>query len=69
MRVTCNGARSFVLVYRFGGKERRDTIGQFPDWSAKAARTRPRMAGDVRRKIDPRGEAEPEQADKCCSCR
>jgi Arm domain-containing DNA-binding protein len=37
-RVTAAGARSFVLNYRADGRERRITIGSFPDWSAKAAR-------------------------------
>jgi integrase len=64
-RVTCNDARSFVLVYHFAGKERRDTIGQFPDWSAKAARTvAADWRSDVRRKIDPRGEPEPQSAEE-----
>ena len=38
MRVTVNGARSFVLNYVISGHERRMTIGQFPTWSASAAR-------------------------------
>jgi integrase len=43
VRVTKSGARSFVLNYRVKGKEgaagreRRITIGSYPDWSAKAA--------------------------------
>jgi hypothetical protein len=37
-RVTCKDARAFVGVYHFEGVERRDTIGGFPEWKAKAAR-------------------------------
>jgi hypothetical protein len=33
-----DGARSFFLNYRVGGVERRHTIGDFPCWSALAAR-------------------------------
>jgi integrase len=39
-RVTAAGARSFVLNYRTtSGRERRYTIGAFPDWTTTAART------------------------------
>jgi integrase len=39
-RVTAGGARSFVLnYYTTAGRERRYTIGSFPDWSTTAART------------------------------
>ena len=38
LRVTKAGARSFVLNYRAGGRERRLTIGSWPDWKAVAAR-------------------------------
>jgi integrase len=37
-RVTAAGARSFVLNYRIAGRERRLTIGSYPDWSVAAAR-------------------------------
>jgi integrase len=54
-RVTKAGGRAFVLVYRFKGEERRDTIGDFPTWSAKAARTiAENWRRDVRLGIDPR---------------
>ncbi|MGD0314926.1 MAG: Arm DNA-binding domain-containing protein, partial [Xanthobacteraceae bacterium] len=40
VRVTSTGARSFVLNYRTRlGRERRFTIGAFPDWKTGAART------------------------------
>lgn len=53
VRVTANGSRSFILNYRnAGGRERRLTIGAFPDWRTAAAREE---AASLRRRID-RGE-------------
>jgi integrase len=49
VRVTSAGARAFVLNYRASGRERRITIGGFPDWSVKAARER---AKTLKRQID-----------------
>src|SRR5208282_6642386 len=46
------GARSFFLNYRVGGVERRFTIGNYPTWSAEAARAE---AKELRKRID-RGE-------------
>jgi integrase len=43
------GARSFFMNYRIDGRERRFTIGSFPEWSAWAARKR---AKELRRRID-----------------
>src|SRR5271170_6099133 len=39
-RVTAAGGRAFILNYRrkIDGRERRYTIGSFPDWSTSAAR-------------------------------
>jgi integrase len=49
-RVTAAGARSFILNYRTRkGRERRYTIGQFPDWKTGAAR---QEAGDLKKRID-----------------
>jgi integrase len=48
-RVTAAGAKSFVLNYRAGGRERRITIGSFPDWSATAAREQAKV---LKRRID-----------------
>jgi integrase len=63
-RVTYKGARAFVLVYRFKGEERRDTIGDFPAWGAKAARSVAEdWRRDARKGIDPRPEPEPEPAE------
>nr|WP_029927350.1 site-specific integrase [Ochrobactrum sp. UNC390CL2Tsu3S39] len=53
VRVTAAGARSFILNYRTrSGRERRYTIGSFPDWKASAARTE---ASELKMRID-RGE-------------
>jgi integrase len=49
VRLTAKGARAFVLNYRIDGRERRITIGSFPDWSTKAARDR---AKELKRQID-----------------
>jgi integrase len=38
IRVTAGGSRSFILDYRFHGRQRRYTIGDFPTWSTAAAR-------------------------------
>ena len=49
VRITATGARSFVLNYRAGGRERRLTIGRYPTWSVTAARAE---AHTLRREID-----------------
>lgn len=48
-RVTAAGARAFVLNYRAAGRERRYTIGSFPDWSTTAAR---KEAAEIKKRID-----------------
>jgi len=48
-RVQCSGARAFSLDYRFAGRQRRMTIGRWPEWSVTAARER---AKELRRMID-----------------
>jgi integrase len=59
VRVTAKGARSFILNYRVGGRERRYTIGSTDEWSTSAAR---RHALDwkaaIRQGRDPLGEIE-----------
>lgn len=53
LRVTAAGARSFILNYRNEtGRERRYTIGTYPDWTVLAARTE---AKELKKRID-RGE-------------
>ena len=49
VRVTKAGARAFVLNYRAGGRERRITIGSYPDWSTAGARDR---AKELKRRVD-----------------
>ncbi len=49
VRVTMAGAKAFILNYRSGGRERRITIGSFPDWSVPAAREH---AKGLKRRID-----------------
>lgn len=46
------GAKSFFVNYRVGGREKRLTVGSYPDWSVEAARAE---AKELRRRID-RGE-------------
>ena len=48
-RVTAAGTKSFVLNYRAGRRERRITIGSYPDWPADLARAR---ATVLRRQVD-----------------
>ncbi|OYW56708.1 MAG: hypothetical protein B7Y80_01070 [Hyphomicrobium sp. 32-62-53] len=47
--VTKGGARSFVLRYRIHSRERRLTIGSYPDWSLVAARE---QAKATKRQVD-----------------
>jgi integrase len=49
LRVTAAAARSFVLNYRIAARERRYTIGSYPDWSVAAARE---QAKELKRKVD-----------------
>ena len=42
IRITAAGARSFVLNYRAGGRERRITIGSFPTGLFRRLARRPR---------------------------
>ena len=36
VRITSAGAKAFILNYRSAGRERRITIGSFPDWRYQA---------------------------------
>ena len=49
IRVMPSGERSFVMDYRFAGRQRRMAIGRWPEWSVTAARERAR---ELRRLID-----------------
>jgi integrase len=62
LRVTANGARSFVLSYRTrDGRARRLTIGDLGAWTAGAARAE---AADLRRQIDQGGDPLGERQDE-----
>jgi integrase len=73
VRVTAAGARAFVLDYRrkVDGKQRRITIGAWPDWSTTAAREEAkRLKREIDGGADPIGEEEavraaPSMADLC----
>src|SRR5712692_9380858 len=49
VRVTKDGAKAFVMDYRFGGRQRRYTIGRWPEWTALLA---VREARELRQRID-----------------
>lgn len=49
LRVTKGGAKSFVLDYRADGRQRRITLGAYPDWSVAAAR---QAAKELKRDVD-----------------
>ena len=63
VRVTQAGCKAFVLDYRIGGRQRRITLGSYPDWSVQAARE---AAKDLKREVDlgrdPMGERHAERA-------
>jgi integrase len=57
IRVMRSGERSFVLDYRFAGRQRRMVIGRWPEWSVTAARERAReLRRDIDEGSDPLGE-------------
>src|ERR1700761_9235220 len=60
VRTTAAGAKAFVVNYRVGGRERRITIGNFGDWTVRAARDH---AKTLKRQID-RGEDPMAQRDE-----
>ncbi|EKD60109.1 MAG: hypothetical protein ACD_54C00933G0004, partial [uncultured bacterium] len=53
IRILASGSRCFSLDYRFAGRQRRMTIGRWPEWTVTAARERAR---DLRRMIDEGGD-------------
>src|SRR5215831_1434832 len=62
-QVTRDGARSFVIRYSIGGRERLYTIGKFPDWSTAAAREEAKhLLRLVDQGIDPKEERDTERA-------
>jgi integrase len=59
LRVTTAGAKSFVLTYWAGRRQRRYTIGRFPELSTTAAREEARqLRADVRNGGDPLADKE-----------
>jgi len=48
-KVQTSGMRTFTLDYRYAGRQRRMTIGRWPEWSVTAVRER---AKELRRMID-----------------
>lgn len=66
VRITANGSRAFILNYRTRrGRERRYTIGRWPDWKTSVARAE---AGELKRLIagghDPLAELEADRSAK-----
>ena len=62
-RVTAKDARAFVLNFRIGGRERRYTIGSYPDWSVAAAREEAkRLKRQVNQGYDPMGARHADRA-------
>ncbi len=49
VRIHASGARTFTIDYRHAGRQRRMTIGRWPDWSVAIARER---AKELRRAVD-----------------
>jgi integrase len=63
LRVSPGGGKSFMLDYRAGGRQRRITLGSYPDWSVAAAReTAKAMKREVDLGRDPMGERHEERA-------
>lgn len=63
IRVTAAGAKSFVLNYRAKGRERRYTIGSYPDWAVAAAREEARrLKRDINLGHDPMGARHADRA-------
>jgi integrase len=59
LRVTAAGIKSFVLNYSIAGRERRITIGRWPEWTADAARTEAlKLRENISKGTDPLRERE-----------
>jgi integrase len=62
LRLTSGGSKAFLLDYRAEGRQRRITIGAYPDWSVAAARKVAKtMKQDVDLGDDPMGERHAER--------
>lgn len=54
VRITAAGVVAFILNYRIAGRERRYTIGRYPEWSADAARDEAlELRAKIRKEVDP----------------
>ncbi len=63
LRVTAKQRKAFILNYRVNGRERRYTIGAYPDWSVAAAREEAkRLKREVSLGQDPMGVRHIERA-------
>jgi integrase len=59
VRITARGIVAFILNYRIAGRERRYTIGRYPEWSADAARDEAlELRAKIRKGADPLEERE-----------
>ncbi len=57
LRITKAGAKSFILDYRVDGRQRRITLGGYPDWTVQAARAAAKtMKREVDQGQDPMGD-------------
>jgi integrase len=57
LRVTAAGMKSFVLNYTIAARERRYTIGGYPEWKVASARQRAaELRQDISRGVDPLAE-------------
>lgn len=62
LRVTNRGSKAFIVDYRAAGRQRRITIGNYPDWTVAAAREVAKsMKRDVNLGQDPMGERHAER--------
>lgn len=54
VRITSGGAIGFILNYYMHGRERRFTIGRYPEWTVQAARNRAlELRRDINEGVDP----------------
>jgi integrase len=69
VRITATGVKSFILDYRISGRHRRFTIGQYPEWTASAARDealilKKKIRGNKDEGIDPIDPLEEKRKDR-----